>query len=677
MTRPAAPRKVRNHETVWIPMSDGTRLAARIWMPEDAESDPVPAILEYIPYRRRDGTRDWDERTHPWLAAQGYACVRLDIRGTGDSDGVIRDEYLKQEQDDAVEAIAWLASQSWCNGNVGMMGISWGGFNSLQVAARRPPALKAIVTICSTDDRYADDMHYMGGCHLTGNLEWGAFFFSIMGLPPDPAVVGPRWRELWRERLEAVTPPYATWLEHQRRDAYWRHGSVCEDFSAITCAVMAVGGWADGYTNAVFRLLKGLQCPRQGLVGPWGHKYPHTGVPGPAIGFLTEITRWWDYWLKGRDTGIMNEPMLRAYVQDSVPPKAHYEERPGRWVAEPSWPSANITPSRLHLNADGLSAVAKAGAPLTIRSPQTTGAAGGEWCPYGLGGIGPENPTDQRIDDAHSLVFDGAPLDTPLEILGAPELELDIASDKPAAQVIVRLNDVGSDGRVTRVTYGVLNLTHRESHAEPTPLEPGRRYRVIVKLNDIGYRFAAGHRVRVAISTAYWPIVWPAPEAATLSIAPGTSTLTLPVRQPRAEDSSVRFAPPETPIPMRWRMLRPGAVRRTVCHDVETGIQSIHVLRDDGGGVIEDIGVETDFRKELHYRLDPDDPTTARASAEHDIVHRHAEGSDTGWDTRIRTHAAIACTADSFIVEADLEAFEGDRRIFSRSWTRRIPRDLM
>ncbi len=677
VTRSATPRHVGHHEIIWIPMSDGTRLAARLWLPEDAESNPVPVVLEYIPYRRRDGTRGGDELTHPWLAAQGYACVRLDIRGTGDSEGLIRDEYLKQEQDDAVEAIAWLAAQKWCNGNVGMMGISWGGFNSLQVAARRPPALKAIVTVCSTDDRYADDMHYMGGCHLTGNLEWGSAFFSIMGRAPDPEMVGPRWREMWLERLEAVTPIYGTWLDHQRRDAYWQHGSICEDFSAVTCAVMAVGGWADGYTNAVFRLLAGLTGPRLGLVGPWGHKYPHNGVPGPAIGFLTEITRWWDHWLKGRDSGIMAEPMLRAYVQDSVPPQAHYAERPGRWVAEPQWPSGNIAPAKLHLNADGLAAAARPGAPLPICSPQTTGAAGGEWCPYGLGGIGPENPTDQRVDDAHSLVFDGAVLDAPLEILGAAELTLDLASDKPVAQLVARLNDVAPDGGVTRVSYGVLNLTHRDSHAAPTPLEPGKRYQVKLKLNDTGYRFAAGHRVRVALSTAYWPIVWPAPEAATLAITPGASTLSLPVRKARAEDSSVSFGPAERPTPMRHRVIAPGAVRRIVHLDVETGTQTIDVLRDDGSGVIEEIGVGTAFHKRLRYRLSPGDPATARAEATHDIVHRHADGRGDGWHTRIKTHAAIACTSSEFIVEGDLEAFEGERRIFSRSWTRRIKRDLV
>ena len=339
---PVPPKKIRHLETIWIPMSDGTRLAGRLWLPEDAEQHPVPAILEYIPYRRRDGTREGDELTHPYLAGHGYACLRLDIRGSGDSEGVIHDEYSKQEQDDAVEAIAWLAAQSWCDGKVGMMGISWGGFNGLQVAARRPPALKAIITVCSTDDRYADDMHFMGGSHMTGNMEWGSAFFSIMGRAPDPLIVGDKWRQMWRQRLEAVTPYYANWLRHQRRDGYWKHGSVCEDIGAITCAVMAVGGWADGYTNAVFRLLRTLKSPKLAIVGPWGHKYPHNGVPGPAIGFLTESLRWWDHWLKGKETGIMGEPMLRAYVQDSLPPASHYDQRPGHWVAEPAWPSANI-----------------------------------------------------------------------------------------------------------------------------------------------------------------------------------------------------------------------------------------------------------------------------------------------------------------------------------------------
>jgi putative CocE/NonD family hydrolase len=654
-------------------MSDGTKLAGRLWLPEDAERNPVPVVMEYIPYRRRDGTRDGDDQKHPYVAARGYACLRLDIRGTGDSEGVIHDEYLKQEQDDAVDAIAWLAQQPWCNGNVGMVGISWGGFNSLQVAARRPPALKAIITLCSTDDRYADDMHYMGGAQLTGNLEWGSSYFSIMGRAPDPAIVGDRWRGMWLERLEAVTPVFGTWLDHQRRDAYWRHGSVGEKIDDIACAVMAVGGWADGYTNTVFRLLRDLKSPRLGIVGPWGHKYPHYGVPGPAIGFLTEALRFWDHWLKGKDTGIMSEPMLRAYIQDSVPPASHYDHRPGRWVAEPSWPSDTVARQTLPLHRATLGGDAGEGEVLEIASPQTTGAGGGEWCPYGLGGLGPELPTDQRPDDAFSLVFDGAPLKAPREILGAATVTLELTSDQPVATVILRLNDVAPDGQVTRVTYGVLNLTHRNGHATPEPLIPGQRTRVTVQLNDAGHRFLEGHRIRLALSTAYWPIVWPAPRAVRLGVVTGLSSLTLPVRAPRDEDRKVVFGPPEQSPVTRRRILQPGAVWRRVSYDVGGGEQLIEVRRDDGRSVIEEIGVETALDKKIIYRIHPDDSATAYNAVDHDLVHRN----ESGWDTRIVTHCAIACTPDDFVVEADLEAFEGEIRIFSRSWTRRIRRDLM
>src|ERR1700731_957635 len=191
------PKTVRVIEHMSIPLKDGTTLAARIWLPEDAEQNPVPAILEYLPYRKRDGTYERDALTHPYLAGHGYAGVRVDIRGTGESDGLLSDEYSLQEQDDALEVIEWLAAQTWCSGAVGMMGISWGGFNALQVAARRPPALKAIVTICSTDDRYRDDVHYMGGTKLNAGFSWAAFLFGTMCRPPDPVLVGERWREMW------------------------------------------------------------------------------------------------------------------------------------------------------------------------------------------------------------------------------------------------------------------------------------------------------------------------------------------------------------------------------------------------------------------------------------------------------------------------------------------------
>src|SRR3979490_1473776 len=262
------PRTVLGIEHTLIPLKDGTMLAARIWLPDDAEQNPVPAILEYLPYRKRDGTYERDALTHPYLAGHGYAGVRVDIRGSGESDGLLSDEYAKQEQDDALEIIAWLAAQPWCSGAVGMMGISWGGFNGLQVAARRPAALKAIVTICSTDDRYADDVHYMGGAKLNAGFGWASFFFGAMCHPPDTALVGERWRVVGRGVWANVLLFLEIWPRHQRRDAYWRHGSVCEDYAAIECPVYAVGGWTDGYTNAITRLLERLAPPPHGLIRP-------------------------------------------------------------------------------------------------------------------------------------------------------------------------------------------------------------------------------------------------------------------------------------------------------------------------------------------------------------------------------------------------------------------------
>ncbi|MGD2160991.1 MAG: CocE/NonD family hydrolase, partial [Gammaproteobacteria bacterium] len=290
------PSEVREIEHTLITMPDGAQLAAKIWLPEGAEQSPVPAIFEYIPYRKRDFTRIRDAQTHPYLAGHGYACVRVDLRGSGESDGVLTDQYRQQELDDGVAVIRWLAAQPWCNGRVGMMGISWGGFNSLQVAAQRPPELKAIITACSTDDLYLDNMHYMGGCLLTDNLSEATTMFTVNSSPPDPELVGDRWRDMWLERLKGSGLWLDTWLQHQRRDRYWEHGSVSENYADIQCPVMAVGGWADGYTNAIFRLLENLEVPRLGLIGPWGHRYPHRGIPGPAIGFLQEALRWWDYW---------------------------------------------------------------------------------------------------------------------------------------------------------------------------------------------------------------------------------------------------------------------------------------------------------------------------------------------------------------------------------------------
>ncbi len=653
---------VREIENTWIPLADGTRLAARLWLP--VSSAPVPAILEYLPYRKRDGTYDRDALTHPWFAAHGYAGVRVDLRGSGESDGVLLDEYSAQELADALEVIAWIARQDWCSGAVGMMGISWGGFNALQVAALRPPALRAIITICSTDDRYADDVHYMGGALLDSNFGWACVLTAILAFPPDPATVGARWREMWRERLEAMPFFVAPWLRHQRRDAYWRHGSVCEDWDAITCPVFAVGGWTDAYTNAIPRLLENLRVPRQGLIGPWAHKYPHFGVPGPAVGFLQEAKLWWDRWLKGEGGGAA--PLLRAWMLESVRPAPMYRERPGRWIAEPSWPPRSVTPRRLFLKGGTLSATSGETAPIAVCTPQSLGAVGGSWCPFGLT---PDDADDQREDDALSIVWDSASLDERLEILGAPELELEIACDAPQANLIARLCDVHPDGASLRVSYGVLNLTHRDGHAEPSPLEPGRRYSVRIKLNDVAFAFPPGHRIRLALSTTYWPIVWPAPQAATVTVSSGS--LVLPARAPRAEDASVRLPPPEAAPPARKTVLREGASVREAGRDIGTGERFWRAVEAPSRVRIEAIGTEIEVESGTEYRIRDDDPLSARM----EMVRLHSVRRG-AIETRMRLHAMMQGTGTEFVVEARLEAFEGETLVCRRDWREAIRRDL-
>jgi len=383
------PRKIKVIEDQHIIMSDGCRLSARIWMPEDAEDDPVPMILEHLPYRKRDGTIARDEISHPWMAGHGYAYVRVDMRGNGDSDGLMEDEYTQQEWDDACEVIAWARSQPWCTGNVGMQGISWGGFNCLQVAVQQPEGLKAVISMMSTVDRYADDIHYKGGCLLGENLGWASQMLAYSSRPPDPELAPNSWREMWEQRLENQPFLLETWLDHQTRDEFWKHGSVCEDYSKIKAAVLSVGGWHDGYRNTINHLVSNVDAPVKGIVGPWIHKYPHMAGPKPAIGFLQECKRWWDHWLKGIDTGVDKDPDMRIYLMDSVKPKAWLPERPGRWIADATWPAPDTDWREMPLSNAGLGAVGDCN--LSVCSPADCGATVGEYFPFAYG---PEFPHD-------------------------------------------------------------------------------------------------------------------------------------------------------------------------------------------------------------------------------------------------------------------------------------------
>jgi putative CocE/NonD family hydrolase len=662
------PRRIREIEHQWIAMADGTRLSARIWLPLDAHDNAVPAILEYLPYRHRDGTYVRDNGIHAYFAGHGYAAIRVDLRGSGESEGVLIDEYLKQEQDDALEVIAWIARQPWSTGNVGMMGISWGGFNALQVAARRPPALKAIITVDSTDDRYTDDAHYMGGALLGENMGWGCAFFMQQGRAPDPAVVGARWLGMWKQRLKAMEHPVERWMRHPSRDAFWRHGSVNENYGAIRAAVYAIGGWEDAYTNAILRLMRGLKAPRKALIGPWSHTYPHVADLNP-MGFLQEALRWWDHWLKGRDTGVMDEPMIRAWMQESVPPAPVYAHRPGRWIAEHAWPTSSVRTQPLLLGDGTLGGKRPRRARFSLRSPETTGSASGTWCPFGSPG---DVPTDQNEDDGRSICFETKPLARRLELFGTPEVVLDLATDRRQANIAVRLSDVAPDGAATRITYGILNLSHRDGHARPKPMAPGRRTRVRLRLNDLAQAIPKGHRLRLSISAAYWPIVWPAPEPVTLTLFAGSgAALLLPVRSPQRRDRSLRpFAEPVTAPEKDVVDIEGGSRLNEVRRELATGREAEITRR--GGGARLPHGVTASVEGTYHLEILPEDPNSAVYEAA--WTTRQEKGR---WKVRTETRTRLTSDPGFFHLDAEMAAFSGGRKISHRRWRKRIRRGCL
>ena len=667
------PIAITDNRDMGIVLSDGCRLSARVWMPVGALEAPVPAVLEYIPYRKTDGTLPRDEIMHPYVAGHGYACVRVDMRGNGDSDGLMDDEYTAQELTDACEVVAWLAAQPWCSGTVGMMGKSWGGFNCLQTAFLQPPALKAVISVCATTDRFADDIHFKGGCLLGENFGWAAVMLSYSSRPPDPALRS-NWREVWLNRLENEPWLAPRWAAFQERGDYWKHGSICEDYGRMQVPVLVWGGWADNYMNTVSAIVSNVPGSK-GIVGPWVHQYPLTAVPGPQVGFLQEAVRWWDRWLKGIPNGADTDPAYRAYVLHSQAPDANATWRDGHWVAEAAWPVAQSKRQTLHLcpasSRPGgftppgppvgyLGTDENGGVEHVIATPQHLGMHSGEFFPMGLNA---EMPGDQRHDDALSLCFDGDVLEAPLELLGAARLTLRLSSDKPLGFVVARLCDVGPDGASVRIAHGMRNLCHRDSMAAPRPMVPGEVAEVSFDIDQMGYRLARGHRLRLALSNSYWPFVWPSPEPGVLTLQGGS--LDLPLHQ----GGGTWEAPgPEGARPWKHRVLRKGHVARRIETDLLSGLHAL-LIEDDGGEVENlDHGLCTSERMSERWEIG-DAPASARA------VHTWEQELWRG-DWRVRTRVEAEMTADSthLRMTAKLQAWEGDRVIFEREFDEKVER---
>jgi len=655
-----------------IPIREGIQLAYRAWLPLDAEQQPVPAILEFLPYRKNDGTIVRDEITMPATAAQGYACIRVDIRGTGESEGLFDDEYSEQELVDAEEVIDWISRQPWCDGNVGMVGISWGGFNALQVAWRQPPALKAIITLCSTDDRFNEDIHFAGGCLLNDNLDWAAFFWAYaQARCPDPRLVGEGWKQQWLERLENMPLLVDKWIAEQTKSSYWKHGSVGEDYSRIRIPVYAMGGWADAYRNTVFRLVENLSVPCKGLIGPWAHKYPHVAYPAPKMDYVRESVRWWDRWLKNVDNGIMDEPKFQYYLMDSVQPRVDYDRREGSWQGEAGWPSPDITEKAYFLHPDSLQTTQNTEvSTVSVASPETNGRMAGKLM-VGIGYSG-EFPGDQQQDDAHSLTFDTPPLGQVLNIIGQPKLELILSSDQPISNLVARLCDVHPDGESTLITLGVLNLAHRTSHENPEAMVPGEDHVIELPLNFIAYQLPEGHRLRLAISNAYWPLIWPSPHRDTLFITLSKSKLCVPQKpvlrgnNNPALNEFVADASPE------GQEHRAGHSNKTIAEDDQTGVMEIRTEIDYGHYFYRSCETGIDFRIDQLLSIHPDDPGSAKSVSDLRVKMQHGE-----IETALRGHYQMTCTSDHYLVKARWQAWESHECLFEKDFFVKIPRNLI
>ena len=653
-------------EDVFISMADGIRLAATLYVP--GAGGPWPALLEALPYRKDDLTAGYRPEYERLAAEFGYAVCRLDIRGTGSSEGLATDEYTDQEHSDIEQVIAWLASQTWSNGAVGMYGTSWSGFNSLQVAMRRPPALKAICSIFASDDRYADDVHYFGGALKQLDLaDWPLYILLENMLPPVPSIYGDGWRELWERRVTEGEPWALRWLEEQTYGPYWKHGSLREDYAAIDAATMLVTGWADGYTNIALRGMEALRCPKRLLAGPWAHAAVETSSPGPNIDLVPEMVRWWDRWLKGVNNGVDREPPITVFVRRPTKPAGDLRSYPGEWRFETGWPNERC--GELELDLAGASNTRGDG-PDELEIRGDVGWTAWISC---AGGLPWGQPVDQRPDEGFSLVYDWDPLARELEILGHPKLRVNLRSSARVAYLSAKLCDVHPDGTSQLVTRGLLNLTHRDSREHPTPLEADQTYEVTFELEVTSWVFEEGHRIRLDLAGSDWPNAWSPPLPGTLTIARDHSMITLPTVEGPPTVTERPSLPPPRAEPKHHETSRGGegeAVIWRIEHDL-VGHETRAVTSYGGIGEADEHRPKTEERYEGVVGVSTDDPGRAWVDARASNILHFPEATVSG-----EAHWRIESDAEAYHVSIELDTAEDGEPRWSRSWQRSIPRNL-
>jgi len=650
----------------WIPLTDGVRLAVSLYMPEGAKpDDKFPAILEYLPYRKDDWTLSRDWNLHTYFVRRSYVVARVDIRGTGASEGAPPDrEYSDQEQQDGLEVIAWLARQPWSSGTVGMMGISWGGFNAIQMARLHPPELKAIIAVCATEELFHDDIHYIDGLmHVDEfepamDLELG--LTRSPDFPTDEKSLAPRFDS---------SPWFLLYLRQQRDGPFWRRASVAPDrYGEYSVPSFMVGGFFDGYRDSLARFFEKSKAPIKALLGPWNHTFPHDAEPGPAIEWRDEATRWWDYWLKGKQNGIMDEPRFEVYMRRPYPPDPNIKEVPGEWRAEKTWPPADQHTQTLFLQPDhslsGTSPIALTQQNHELKYVPSIGIEAGFW--WG------DFTTDQRPLDAYSLVYDSAPVEKDTAIFGWPRVFLQVSADAPLADWFVRLSDVAPDGTVTMITGAGLSGAQRDSAANPTDLEPGKKYFLPIELHLTSWIFPPGHRIRLAISNALWPMIWPTPNPMTTQLYLGgeqTARLELPV-VPLEPPARPHYPPVEETPPLK-DVSSTGDIWPpkdwTVTRDLMIGTTRVMWSGEDSG---EYPWGRTKDTEKMTFVVQDSDPavSSVHADASTTVLLR---GRTLIWSVVLN----LRSDAKNFYYHFERHLTENGRAVRNKTWDETIPRD--
>ena len=642
----------------WVEVRDGIRLSISIWLP-DGELGPQPCILEALPYRKDDMTSSYRPEYVRLSRDYGYAVARLDVRGTGSSEGWAVDEYPESEQQDLADVIAWIAHQPWCNGNVGMYGTSYSAFNSLQMAAERPPALKAVLAIYGSDDRYTDDVHWMGGTRrLLDLVDYCHYMTPMNALPPVPAVWATRpvvdgekardWRAEWLARVDENQPWLLTWLSHQLNDEYWRHGSIRPDYSRIAVPVMIVAGWADGYRNNSFRTAAALReagVAHRLLIGPWSHMSTETSLPGPRIDLVPEMARWWDRWLRGIENGAEDEPTAIWYVRRPHTPAPDLDTVPGEWRAE-EWPSPRSGTRELTL-------LGRRAYPVVPDVGTSAWISCAGHLPYG-------QPLDQRHDDADSLTWDFDAVG--VELAGHPLLRLTIAADAPSASLSAKLCSLAPDGTSTLITRAALDLSRRNGLDTVEALVPGEPYDIELELEAAAWKFDRGHRLRLSIAGADWPNTLAPPAPVTLDVRGGT--LVLPVMEEPSPYPAPTFVPggdvdPEEADGVTWRVERDVLRRETACvvdhgstYDTPYGSATEHYW---GRVSVDTVTFEQRAQAEVTFTLQFDEP---------------------GVEVVCRSRLDVHINGTEYALHTDLECLEDGKPLAERRWRRIFPREL-